>query len=152
MKHWNRNIVRTALTATTACAFAFGAAQAYASDTASQAKSAESRIWIEAKTAVSHAPTVIQIDEPLPQTIVPLNTDVKIQSTETGKFDQSISFEDNLDFRNFDLIEDNLLFVGAAKDPEFDTLEARREQASYPKSLNVDPLIPLAGAGLATDF
>lgn len=136
-----------------------GAANAYAADAMQEvrvADAADSRIWTYQKTAVSEAPpvlrTVVKITEPLPDVVVPLNSNFEIAETGTVSLDNAPAYDMNADLRNFDLVEDSPVFIGARGPTEFDTLEARRDSGAFPDTLGVNPFFTVAGAGVATSF
>ncbi|MGB3457618.1 MAG: hypothetical protein WBA35_14760 [Litorimonas sp.] len=159
-----RTLFKTVAFATTACAFALGAAQAYASDGDHVLvdQTEQTRTWHYTKTAVSQNPPVlgaetqtqlrvVRVDEALPDVVVPLDVDFTPQTDKAVRVQQErYAFE--TDMRRFDLVEDSPVFIGAQGQSEFDTIEARRDSAAIPGSMTVDPLVAVAGAGLATNF
>lgn len=176
MKPGNIN-PRHVICLTTACAFALGAAQAYANDAPNNSvapasvsaspvaltpTATESRIWMYEKTAVSENPpiarayhpsvTVVRADEPLPQLVVPLNIDMRMTSRSVPDLNDKQAYERDVSLREIDLIEDSPLFIGAQGATEFDTRDAMKTRAAYPKSIEIDPLYTLAGAGVETSF
>ncbi|MGB6231695.1 MAG: hypothetical protein WBF53_16380 [Litorimonas sp.] len=146
-----RPTIKTLILATTAAAFALGAANAYAAD-------AESRIWIHDKTAVSENPpvlsaTVIRVDEDLPEMVAPLNTDMRMGTVEDApRLQDERAFTRETDLRNIDLVDDSAIFIGGQGPSEFDTRDARFDSGSYPEYMGVEPLFPVAGAGVSTSF
>ena len=143
---------QTALFSAAAVLFAFGASEAYASDQA-QKTDPVSSIKVYEKTAVSSNPPLIRKDVIPPRPVIELNTQLspKVDGDTKVQFTQA-RYDTKQDLREFDLVEDSPVFIGARGVDELDTLEAKRESGSYPQSLNVDPLFTVAGAGVATSF
>lgn len=152
MEHATRHLTRTFIIATSACAFALGAANAYAADNEASTEATESQVWVYQKTAVSENPAVIRVDEPLPQLILPLNTEFSVTDVQSRTLTTSADYETNPDLTEFDLVEDSPIFIGVHNDSEFESRDALRERAGYNKSLNADPMRSVAGAGLLTTF
>ena len=148
---------KNTLLATLTAILALGAAQAYAADNVLIHDDGESRAWRFDKTAVTtqsaiDTPTVMRRVEDAPDLIVPLNTDIDMRAVPTSSLARPASYGTRTDLTDFDIVDDETLFIGAQGRSEFDTLDAQRDRAAFPDNLNVDPMVPVAGAGLATAF
>jgi hypothetical protein len=87
--------------------------------------------------------------------VVILDVNVEEAATATDDIPDIETTEDyseERDLSRFDLVEDDPLFIGAPGVSEFDTLEAQRQKAYFPRTLNVNPFFTVAGAGILTPF
>lgn len=140
------------LTSLTTCVLLLGAHSASANDGASSTLSQSGQVFVHQKSALSEAPAVIRVHEPLPALIMPMNTDFKAAVDET-EFETAVDNQQRAtDLRDFDLIEDSPLFIGAKGATEYDTRDAQYDTGSFPKTLDIDPLYTVAGAGVSTSF
>ena len=149
---------KTALLAAISSILALGAANAYADDNRLVLDNGQSKAWIYTKSAVTPdaaftGARVVVRDTELPELVVPLNTDFGITAVDAPDLAQPVRYSRG-DMRRFDITarDDDPLFIGSNGVSEFDTLDAQRQRAAYPTQLGVDPLTPVAGAGLATAF
>ena len=151
-----RTATKTTLFAALSTLLALGAANAYAAENTLVLDTGEQRMWQYEKTAVTEEGAlemrgvVVRRDE-LPELIVPLNTNALITAEDTPNLATPVRYSRD-DLRQFDITGDDPVFIGSQGVSEFDTLDAQRERAAYPNQLGVDPLTPVAGAGLATSF
>ena len=151
-----KTATKTLLFAATSTALLLGAAQAYAAENVLVVDDGQQRMWVYDKAApqVSELPAAetatLRRTEPLPDMIVPLNTDTQIRTESVRDLGERARY-DSEDLRSIDLVPDSPFFIGG-QSSEFDTLEAQRQRAGYDRTLDVDPLVPVAGAGLLTNF
>lgn len=137
--------------------FALAAGSAYAADKPSENRrvmtDGQQRVWIYTKSDVSAGTSLLLAQTDVPNVIVPLNTDYKVRGENAATLKRPLAEEqDAMNFTRLDLVEDNPIFIGAYQGTEFDTLEALRNRAAMPTNLNVDPMLPVAGAGVKTAF
>lgn len=138
--------------------FAMAAGSAYAADKPAEntliKKDGQHRIWAYTKKDVSAGTGLLLAQTDMPNVIVPLNTDYIVGGQDAVTLQQRPLAEkrDAMNFTRLDLVEDNPIFIGAYQRTEFDTLEALRNRAAMPTNLNVDPMLPVAGAGVKTAF
>lgn len=156
MTHSNSQRTKTALFGAAAVIFALGATQAYAADPDDgQAPIAIAKVTTYEKVAVTETPSILRKEIVPPRPVIQLDTTVKseVNSDADAKLKtvQAV-YTSADDLREFDLVEDSPLFIGAPGVDQYDTLDAQRESGRYPQSLNVDPLFTVAGAGVATSF
>lgn len=126
------------------------------------ADDATSKIWVKPKTAISasHAETLQPqssklIIEDAPELIVPLNTDVEIggQSTKSDLSNEAGLSE--IDILDKAQIQSDIIpgaYVGMVDRDPLDTIQAQQERAATPDNYFVRPLVPLAAAGVSTEF
>ncbi|MGJ8558866.1 MAG: hypothetical protein ACSHX3_01380 [Litorimonas sp.] len=152
MKHTNKPLTKALVFTTMTCALAFSAAAASGNNGTSLTSQKEVQVWTYEKTAITKRAKVIRIDDPLPQLIVPLNTKLDLAYTDATFVKAPTNYDQQIDLREFDLIEESPLFIGAKGATEYDTRDARRDTGSFPKTLDVDPLYTVAGAGVSTSF
>ena len=151
-----KTATKTLIFAATSTALLLGAAQAYAAENVLVADDGQSRMWIYDKAAprvseLEPTPARIRVTEDLPELIVPLNTDIRVDTRDAADLSRERMRYDSDDLRNIDLVPDSPFFIGG-QSSEFDTLEAQRARAGYDRTLGVDPLVPVAGAGFLTEF
>ncbi len=155
-----RTLTRTLVLTATAGALAFGAANAYAADEGENvlvSQTDQSQTWIYDKAAVTPDAAIIvpeELPEELPEdgVLVPLDTTLVEATPRAVRVEDEPSFDSSLNLAQFDLVEDEPVFIGARGADEFDTRDAQIGSGSYPDSMDVDPFFTVAGAGLATDF
>ena len=154
MTHSTTNLTKALIFSATAGLLALGAASAYAIDDAARdvADAPQGQVWVHEKTAVSENPPIIRIVEPLPELVVPMNTDFRVDARSTPIQADVQTYARDTDLREFDLVEDSPLFIGAKGATEFDTRDAQTDSGSYPRTMDIDPLYTVAGAGLSTSF
>ena len=154
MTHSNSQRTKTALFGAVAVIFALGATQAYAADPDDdQAPIAIAKVTTYEKVAVSASPSIIRKEIVPPRPVIQLDTKVQSEVDKDAKLQTvQAGYKPALDLREFDLVEDSPLFIGAPGVDQYDTLDAQRESGRYPQTLNVDPLFTVAGAGVATSF
>jgi hypothetical protein len=152
MKHTHRNLTKALIFTTAICAIALPSTTAMANDGSSQTSHEEAQTWTYKKTAVSPHATVIRVEEIIPQMIVPLNTNFA-PAQQGGTFvSEANDYDQETDLSEFDLVEDSPIFIGAKGASEYDTRDAQYDTGAYPKTLGIDPLYTVAGAGVATSF
>lgn len=137
-----------------ACILALGAAQAYASENTVIPNQHESHsVETESENMTAESTVTGQSDKDDDKIIIQYESILVMpNANKTVTIVTKPQKRTNFDMRNFDLIEDNPLFVGAVPVSEFDKRQYRLDAGSYPKSLNVDPLVSVAGAGISTSF
>lgn len=149
---------KTTLIAALSAALALGAANAYAADdNRLVSDTGVSKTWHYDKTAVTEEAALdvratTRRVEDYPTLVVPLNTRTTIATKPAAELGSAPRFDTTIDMRSINLVDDETVFVGGTSDPDFDSLDAQRARAGYSNNLGVDPLTPVAGAGLATSF
>lgn len=152
MTHSNSQKAQTALIGALALVFALAASQAYAADSGEEPVPT-SKVTVYEKVAITETPALIRKEQIPPRPVIKLNTTTVDPDEDKRPLKVQLArYERNQDLRKFDLVEDSPVFIGAPGVNEYDTLEAQRESARYPQTLNVDPLFTVAGAGVATSF
>ena len=156
MQQTNNNRIKTLILTTATCALALFPAAANGNDkqTADTHGTAQgdAQVWIYEKTAVTERASFIRIEETPPQLVVPLNTRFDLVNKTTTLRTVSRDYNQDVDLREFDLIEDSPIFIGAKGASEYDTHDAQYDTGSFPKTLDIDPLYTVAGAGVSTSF
>ncbi len=151
-----KTATKTFLFAATSSVLLLGAAQAYAAENVLTVDDGEQRVWVfdKATPQVSELPTkrttVLRRTEPLPELIVPLNTKTELRAQSVRDLNSEKRYDEQ-DLRSIDLVPDSPIFIGG-QSSEFDTLEAQRLRGGYDRTLDINPLVPVAGAGLQTNF
>lgn len=151
-----KTATKTFLFAATSSVLLLGAAQAYAAENVLTVDDGEQRVWVfdKATPQVSELPTkrttVLRRTEPLPDLIVPLNTQTELRAQSVRDLNSEKRYDEQ-DLRSIDLVPDSPIFIGG-QSSEFDTLEAQRLRGGYDRTLDINPLVPVAGAGLQTNF
>ena len=151
-----KSATKTTVFAVLSAALALGAANAYAADAERVEGETTSRTWTYTKTAVTSEAALetrrVIRTEDVPEFVVPLNTDVTLTSDSVADLRRPVSYRMETDLRDFDLLADEPVFIGAQAVSDFDTLRAQQDRAGFSDNLGVDPLVPVAGAGLNTTF
>lgn len=151
-----KSTTKTSIFAALSAVLAFGAVEAYAAENVLVSDTGTSKTWIYTKTAVTPEPALtgprVVRTEDVPGLVVPLNVDSRITAVDMPDLSETRRFSTTTDLRGLDLVEDDPLFIGASSTSEYDDLEAQRLRAGYSRNLGIDPLVPVAGAGLNTNF
>jgi len=153
MTHSIRNLTKALIFTAAACALALAASSAYAAESEDNPSvSPEAQVWVYEKAAVSENPSIIRINAPSSFAIVPLEIDFNVTNNAMSLPNTAHRYGSNVDLRDFDLVEDSPLFIGARGASEFDTRDAQHDTGAYPETLGVTPLYTVAGAGVSTSF
>ena len=157
-----KTTTKTAIVAALSTAFALGAAQAYAAESENVlvVDNGQERVWVFDKAGVTNAAafetapaqrSVIRNIEDLPELVVPLNTTTEIRAIDAASLRRAPRYS-GTDLRDFDLVEDSPVFIGSSGGSEFDTRDAQRARAGFPDNIDIEPMVPVAGAGINSRF